>query len=593
MAAPTAPGLPDPDAARLALGRVFTEAWAAFHQLPAQAGRLGEPLPFDPSAQVAAAVKFQMALWSDPVRAANLQWDAWREWRALWDDTLRRLGGSAGEPAAVPVKADRRFSHSAWTDQPWFAHIKEAYLLANRQLTRLVEQVEDLDPDTRTRVQFMVRQYLDGMAPTNFAASNPEVLERTFETGGVNLLAGLANLLADVASGKGLVSRRARDSFELGVNLAATPGGVVLQTELFQLIQYAPTTKQVARRPLLYIPPLVNRYYLVDLQPKSSLLKWLVDAGFTVFTVSWVNPGPDLHDQDLASYVVDGVVRAMDAVADLTGEPVVDMAGFCMGGTLAAAAAAYLAGAGRGARLGALTLIGTLLDFSDLREWSTFAGDSDLKALDAHLAAKGYVSSEDLQKLFSLMRANDLIWSSVVSHYLLDREAPPSDILFWFADGARIPAAFLSTYGDQLLRRNLLREPGGVSLRGVGLDLGRVTAPVLVLSLKDDHVTAWEATYAGARLFGGPAQFMLGGSGHNAGVINPPSANKHGYWLNAELPERADAWLASAEKRNGSWWPTWQAWLASHDDETRPARTPGCGKAAVLEPAPGSFVRTR
>ncbi|MEP6967839.1 MAG: alpha/beta fold hydrolase [Pseudomonadota bacterium] len=585
--------LPDPVAAREALAKLFINAVEATRTA---AERMSAPplaLGFDPANNLRALADFSAALASQPALLAKAQFEAWSEWSALWASSLEALAGRAPAPVIEPARGDRRFSDPAWASEPLFSHLKQAYLLWGRQLGALVDSVGAIDDDTRVRARFILKQYLDAVAPTNFAHTNPEAIRKSIETGGVNLLTGLANLLADAAGNRGLVKRRAAEDWELGVTLAATPGAVVFQNELFQLIQYDPATPKVWRRPLLYVPPLVNKYYLMDLQPKSSLLKWLVDQGRTVFTVSWVNPGPELRDQDFAAYVQDGVVAAMDAVREATGEPDVDLAAFCMGGTLAACAAAWLAARGEGARVGSLTLIGTLLDFSDLREWSVFMGDTDLAALRRNVEPKGYVESHDLQTLFSLMRANDLIWSSAVSHYLLDKAAPPSDILWWFADGARIPAAFLKTYGEEMLKANRLREPGGVVIDGAPLDLGQVTAPVLLISLKDDHVSAWEATYAGARLFGGPTRFLLGGSGHNAGVINPPSANKHGYWTSDALPPDAEAWLAGAEKQPGSWWPEWNAWLAAQDSAKSLPRIPGAGKLKALEPAPGSYVRVR
>lgn len=585
--------LPDPAATREALAKLFVGALEATRAAAERAASPPQILGFDPANNLRALANFGAALASQPALLAKAQLAAWSEWSALWASSLVALAGGAPAPMIEPARGDRRFSDPAWTGEPGFSHLKQAYLLWGRQLTGLVQGAGEIDEDTRTRVGFMLKQYLDAVAPTNFAHTNPEAIRKSIETGGVNLLTGLANLMADAAGNRGLVKRRSAEDWELGVTLAATPGSVVFQNDLFQLIQYDPATPKVARRPLLYVPPLVNKYYLMDLQPRTSLLKWLVDEGRTVFTVSWVNPGPELREEDFAAYVRDGVVAAMGAVREATGEPDVDLAAFCMGGTLAAAAAAWLAARGEGARVGSLTLIGTLLDFSDLREWSVFMGESDLAALRRNVEPKGYVESHDLQALFSLMRANDLIWSSAVSHYLLDKEAPPSDILFWFADGARIPAAFLRTYGEEMLKANRLREPGGVVIDGAPLDLGQVTAPALLISLKDDHVSAWEATYAGARLFGGPTRFLLGGSGHNAGVINPPSAGKHGYWTSDTLPDDAETWLAGAEKQPGSWWPQWDAWLTDQDGAEVPARAVGAGKLKALEPAPGSYVRAR
>jgi len=588
-----APRLPDAEAAREAFERLGREAVASAQTLSAQVFRAPEPLAFDPSAFISAWTDFGLGLARLPFSGQAAQPQSSAPWLALYQNAFRRMAGLSTEPVIAPARGDRRFSHPLWTEHPLFAQIKEFYLLGAEALNGLVARAEGLDDEGRKRVGFVVRQYLDAIAPSNFAATNPEVISRTLETGGLNLVSGLANLLADIAAGEGLVSRRAQDTFELGVNIAATPGGVVGQTELFQLIQYEATAETVGRRPVLYVPPLVNKYYMMDLQPHTSPLKWLVDSGRTVFVVSWVNPGSEHHEKDLASYVVDGVASAMDMVSELTGEPDVDVAGFCMGGTLAALAAAYLTADGRGDRVGSLTLIGSLTDFSDLRDWSIFASEGDLRALDGRLDEKGYLASADLQKLFSVMRANDLIWPSVVNHYLLDRDALPSDLLWWFADGARIPAGFMRSFGDLLLRGNLLVQPGALKLRGVPLDLAKVTAPVLMISLKDDHVSAWDATYRGARLFGGPTQFLLGGSGHNAGVINPPSGNRHGYWTNPELPEDAAGWFAGAEKSAGSWWPHWRAWLGGHDERMVAPHEIGCGVAPVIEPAPGSYVRMR
>jgi polyhydroxyalkanoate synthase len=359
---------------------------------------------------------------------------------------------------------------------------------------------------------------------------------------------------------------------------------------MMQLIHYEASTAEVYRRPLLYIPPLVNKYYVLDLQPRSSMIKWLVDQGHDVFVISWVNPGPELSDKGISDYCLEGPVAALEVIERATGERAVDVFGFCMGGTLLAITAAYLNATGQGDRLGSLSMIGTLLDFTDTGEWATFYEPGHMDAFERHVQKTGVIAAEKLQALFSVVRANDLIWSSVVSHYLLDREAPASDLLFWFADGSRIPQAFLLEYGKALLRGNLLKEPGGISVGGVPIDLKSIQAPACLISLKDDHVSGWRATYAGARLFGGETMFLLGGSGHNAGVINPPAANKHGYWVNPDLPDAPEQWMEGAEQKPGSWWPAWQAWLADHHGEKIPARGVGTEDLPVIEPAPGSYV---
>jgi polyhydroxyalkanoate synthase len=340
----------------------------------------------------------------------------------------------------------------------------------------------------------------------------------------------------------------------------------------------------VAAEPLLYVPPLVNRYYMIDLVPRQSLVKWLVDEGRTVFVISWVNPGNAHKDKDVGSYVLEGIVEAIGQVRERTGcAP--DLFSFCLGGTLVAIALAFLAAKGRGKEVNSATLIGSLVDFSDMRDWAAFVHESHLSALEEHLERQGYADSLELQRLFAAMRANDLIWSSVVNHYLLDRPAPPSDLLYWFEDGARIPAAFLKSYNRDLLLNNALKEPAGFAVAGTPIDLAAIETPMLVIALKDDHVSAWEAVYQGARHLDG--DFVLGGSGHNAGVINPPSANKHGFWTNGDQPGNPQQWLESASRHEGSWWPWWVKWLSAHGSEHAvPARKP----AKPIEPAPGRYA---
>lgn len=580
-----------PDPARLADAwtQLFANSVAAMQATADRGAAAPAPVPFDPQAPVRAFAEFAADLWSNPTKL----WDAQRamlgEWTTLWTNGLAATMGGAPEPLVAPARGDRRFNDPAWRE-PAFDLLKQAYLLTTRQTLDLVAN-SDLDPATRVRVDFFARQFLSALSPANFALTNPEAIAKALESGGVSLVSGLANMIEDAASPGGLVRRRSADDFELGVSLAVTPGGVVFQNEMMQLLQYTPTTGEVYRRPLLYIPPLVNKYYVLDLQPKSSMVKWLVDQGHTVFVVSWVNPGVELAEKGVADYIIEGPVAALEAIERATGERTVDMFGFCMGGTLVAMAAAYLAGKGQGDRLGSITTIGTLLEFSDTGEWATFYEPSHMAAFEKHVRATGVIGAEKLQALFSLVRSNDLIWSSVVNHYLLDKIAPASDLLYWFADGARIPAAFLLEYGEWLLRGNRLKDAGGIVIDGVGLDLGQVATPACVISLKEDHVSGWAATYHGAKLLGGPTTFMLGGSGHNAGLVNPPAANKHGYWINAALPATADEWLAGAETQGGSWWPAWQAWLTRDDAAKVAARTPGDGDLPVLEAAPGSYVR--
>ena len=585
--AATVPAMPDP----VVVGRLLTELAQNSHAaLTATMKKAvsSEPLPYDPTLVARSFLEFQMGLMRDPRRLLELQAKTLDDWTALWRTMAERAMGQTPAPLAEPAKGDRRFSAPAWREEPVYDLLKQAYLLAARQIQETVAAA-DVDERTRTQVDFFSRQLINALSPTNYAATNPEVVRRTIETGGVNLMTGLSNLLEDLSSQEGLVKRRAPAAFEVGVNMAATPGAVVFQNELFQLIQYAPTTEQVFRRPLLFVPPLVNKYYLFDLTPRSSYLKWLVDQGHTVFVISWANPDESLKDRDLGDYVRDGVIAAIGAVEQATGETGLDLVSYCLGGTLSAMTLAYLAATDQAERVSSATLIAALVDFKSIGEWSVFVGEEELAAFDRYLDDKGYVESHDLTKLFATVRANDLIWSSVVSHYLLGDEARPSDLLAWFDDGARIPAATLKQYGREILLNNRLKDAGGIEVDGVPLDLKSIKTPVFVVALKDDHVSAWKDTYEGRFNFGGETRFILGGSGHNAGMINPPSANKHGYWTNDAAPADAEAWLEGAQNKPGSWWPEWQAWLAT-DDKVEP-RTPGEGPLKAIEAAPGSYVR--
>jgi polyhydroxyalkanoate synthase len=534
------------------------------------------PLPFDPFALAQAAGEAAIGLAARPAELLNVQLEAAKQWSDFWTDALT---GKASEKPR-----DRRFSSPEWQDDPYYRAIRDSYLLASRQLREAVGRSAG-DGSNGAMAKFLLDQYLNAVAPSNFATTNPEVVKRVKDTGGANLVQGFLNLLEDVGSGKGIVQRRTDpNAFEKGKTIAATPGSIVYENRLFQLIQYTPTTDKVAAEPLLYVPPLVNRYYMIDLVPRQSLVKWLVDEGRTVFVISWVNPGPEHRDMGVGDYVLDGIVEAVGQVKSRTGHAP-DLFSFCLGGTLAAIALAWLAAKGRADEVNSATLIGALVDFSDMRDWSAFVHEAHLGALEDYLEAQGFADSIELQRLFAAMRANDLIWSSVVNHYLLDRPAPASDLLYWFEDGARIPAAFLKSYNRELLLENRLKEPAGFKIGDVAIDLSAIATPMLVLALKDDHVSAWEAVYQSARHLG--ADFILGGSGHNAGIVNPPSANKHGYWTSGQRPETAQEWFETATRHEGSWWPWWTKWLDGHGSGKKvAARTPN----DPIEPAPGRYA---
>ncbi|MEZ0243993.1 MAG: PHA/PHB synthase family protein [Sphingomonas sp.] len=527
--------------------------------------------PYDPFAVMGSMADFAAGV--KPLDLFQIQMDAAKQWGEFW---MKAWSPEPGEKVR-----DRRFSAPAWAEDPYYRTLRDAYLLASDQLRAMVGKGEQT-----AMVRFLLDQYLNAVSPSNFAMTNPDVVARTLETKGANLAQGFAHLVEDMASGKGLVQRRTDpNAFVKGETIAATPGKVVFQNRLFQLIQYDPATPDVAAEPLLYVPPLVNRFYMIDLVPRQSLVKWLVDQGRTVFVISWVNPTEAHRDADVGAYVLEGIVEAIGVVAKRTGAKP-DLFAFCLGGTLVAIALAWLAAKGRADEVNSATLIGSMVDFADMRDWSAFVHEAHLTALEGHVDRQGFIDSLELQRLFAAMRANDLIWSSVVNHYLLDKPAPPSDLLYWFEDGARIPAAFLKSYNRDLLFENKLREGVPFEVEGQAIDLATIVTPMLVIALKEDHVSAWSAVYDGAKLL--KADFILGGSGHNAGVINPPAANKHGYWTSDARPDSADEWLDGANRHEGSWWPLWDVWLSEHGSaEKVAARQISDG----IEAAPGSYAK--
>jgi polyhydroxyalkanoate synthase subunit PhaC len=548
--------------------------------------------PLDPTPLWTAFADLSARLSSDPFYLAQAQLSLWQDYVGLWSQMAKRMLGQEVEATVTEAPGDRRFKHAAWTDELVFHYLKQSYLIGSRWLQNLVANVKGLDPTTKRTVEFATKQYIDALSPSNFAMTNPEVIRKAVETGGESLLRGLCNFLEDIVENRGVIKRRGPEGFELGKNIAATPGMVVYQNDLMQLIQYAPTTEHVLRRPLLLVPPWVNKFYLFDLKPDNSFIKWFVDQGVTVFALSWVNPSEAHGQKDFENYMTEGPLAALDAIEQATGERAVNVVGYCLGGTLTAATLAYMA-AKQDDRIKSATLIAALTDFADLGEFAAIINDQQLNTIESYTQRKGYVEGQELAQLFGLVRANDLIWSSVISNYLLADEAVPSDMLFWFADPVGMPGKMIRTYMRQIVLDNDLTRPGALTLKNTPIDLGAVREPVCIIALRDDHVAGWETAYAGTRLFGGPVRFILGGSGHNAGVINPPKAKKHGYWLNDSLPATSDEWLAGATRHEGSWWPEWLAWLKSFDSEEVEARQIGGGKLKALEPAPGSYALAR
>ena len=528
---------------------------------------------------------------SDPAAVANAQVDLFNEGVTVWRHAAERMF-LMQESHPEPTR-DKRFKHPDWTENALFSFIRESYLVAAKSLLSSVHDVKGLDPATARKVDFYTRQFVDAMSPSNFIVTNPEVLTTTLETGGQNLLRGLENLLADLDRGDGRLAIAMTDmkSFRLGENIAATPGKVVYQNELMQLIQYAPSTQDVRRRPLLIIPPWINKFYVLDLQPKNSFIKWCVDRGHTVFVISWVNPDERLAQKSFEDYMLEGPLAALDAIDAATGERSVNAVGYCLGGTLLASTLAYLAAHGDD-RIASATYFVTLLDFTEVGDMAVFIDEDQIASLEKRMQEHGYLEAHDMATSFNMLRANDLIWSFVVSNYLLGKEQTPFDLLYWNSDSTRMPAAMHSFYLRNMYQRNLLAKPGGVSLAGTPIDVSRIKAPTFILSSREDHIAPWKSTYAATRLYSGPVKFVLAASGHMAGVISAPGS-KYGHWTNDDLPSTADEWLDGAKSHQGSWWPHWDEWVTPFDLGRVPPRSPGDGKLAAIEDAPGAYVRVR
>ncbi|MDN3558005.1 class I poly(R)-hydroxyalkanoic acid synthase [Halomonas maura] len=515
----------------------------------------------------------------------------------LWQNGLKAMAGESVAPLVTPAKGDRRFRDEAWTNDPYYLAIMQQYLLFSRLVEDLIDRLQGLTADQKRNLAFYSRQLVNAMSPTNFVTTNPEVMRRTIETKGENLVEGLARLRRDLAnSAEGLnVTMTDRSAFAVGENIAVTPGSVVFENELMQLIQYAPSTEQVYKTPLLVVPPWINKYYILDLREDNSLVKWLVDQGHSVFLISWRNPGPEQRDLTWADYMQLGPIAAMEAIEQATGEKSVNLLSYCIGGTLAGSTLAYLTSTRRGRKVKSATFMTSLLDFRDPGELGVFLSEPVLKGIDAKLEQDGYLDGRVMAYSFNLLRENDLFWSFYINNYLKGELPAPFDLLYWNTDGTNLPAGTHGWYLRHMYLENRLVEPGGIELDGVKIDLRKISTPSYFISTREDHIAKWNSTYYGALLPKGPVKFVLGGSGHIAGIVNPPHKNKYGFWTNDELPATPEQWFAGAEGHEGSWWPHWQAWMTDNGyadaDKMVPARQPGDGDLDILEPAPGRYVR--
>ena len=527
---------------------------------------------------------------SNPTALANAQIDLFNDSMTVWRHAAERMF-LMRESDAEPAR-DKRFKHPDWTENAMFSFIRESYVVVAKSLLSSVRDVKGLDPANARKVDFYTRQFVDAISPSNFIATNPEVLTTTLQTGGQNLLRGLENLLADLDGGEGRLSITMTDmkSFRLGENIATTPGKVVYQNDLMQLLQYEPSTPDVRRRPLLIVPPWINKFYVLDLQPKNSFIKWCVDQGHTVFVISWVNPDERLAQKSFEDYMLEGPLAALDAIDAGTGERSVNAVGYCLGGTLLASTLGYLAA--RNDRIASATYFVTLVDFTDVGDMAVFIDEDQIASLEKRMQERGYLEAHDMATSFNMLRANDLIWSFVVNNYLLGKEQAPFDLLFWNSDSTRMPAAMHSFYLRNMYQRNLLAKPDGISLAGSPIDLSSIKAPTFLLATREDHIAPWKSTYAATQLYAGPVKFVLSASGHMAGVISAPGS-KYGHWTNDDLPATPDAWLGGAKSHQGSWWPLWDEWVTPFGLGRVSPRSPGDGRLAPIEDAPGSYVRVR
>ena len=527
------------------------------------------------------------------IMQANL--DLWQQGLQQYQNNLQAIMGYDNGSESGGVVADRRFRHAGWSEQPAFNAIKQSYLLLSQHVQRLVGETEGLDEQTAARAEFYTRLILDAMAPTNFIGSNPEVIEKIIETSGMNLVNGFQNMVKDMRQGEGKlrISMTDSDAFELGRNVATTPGKVVFENRMFQLLQYLPQTETVHQTPLLIVPPWINKYYILDLQEKNSLINWLVGQGHSVFVISWVNPDESYADVGFEEYVTEGVLQAIDAVEQATGENKVNAIGYCIGGTLLATTLAYLKGKGED-RFNSATFLTTMLNFECPGELGVFIDEQQLDALDQKIDEQGYLDGREMSSTFNLLRANDLIWSFYINNYLLGNEPRPFDLLFWNSDSTRMPAKMHKWYLRNLYLKNRLIEAGGVEINGVPIDLGAIDVPAMFVSTEEDHIAPWQSTWSGARLFAGPVKFILGGSGHIAGICNPPANNKYGYRLSTrKLTSDPEAWKDKTEKHEGSWWPAWNQWVSKYQGDEVDPREPGDHQLDVIEDAPGRYVKVK
>ena len=551
------------------------------------AGREPPPLG-DPVAMLKSWSEVAGGLAREPAKLLELQQGYLSDAARLWQSFL------SGTPQDSPVKAinDKRFVAEAWSRLPAFDFLRQSYLLASQYLLAgAAAGVGHLDRQQQAKAMFDARQFVDALSPSNYPLTNPQVLEKTIETGGENLLRGFEHLLDDLRTGR--MKMTDEDAFEVGRNVAITPGKVVFENRLFQLIEYTPTTTEVHEIPLLIFPPWINKFYILDLTAEKSFIRWAVAQGLTVFMVSWKNADASLADITLDHYVGDGQLTAIAKVLEATGAPATHAIGYCVAGTTLAATLAYMQATGSAAAVRTATFFTAQVDFSSAGELSVFVDDAQLEGIDRLTEGKGYLDGRHMATTFNKLRSNDLIWNYVINNYLLGKDYFPFDLLYWNSDATNVPARWHMAYLKDMYRDNRLAQPGGISIAGVPIDLTTVKVPAYIQSGKEDHIAPAKSVYKMTRHFAGPMRFILAGSGHIAGVVNPPVQHKYQYWTNNTLPPSFDEFVAGAVESKGSWWPDWIAWLVPQSGAMVPARVPGEGPLKAMEDAPGRYVKER
>ena len=575
--------------------RLFDQGTKAFSALAERTSSNGQG-PYSMASEAGEAAKSLGEIarhWAaEPAKFATAQSELLASYADLWGRSVRRFLGEEVEPVVEPEPGDNRFKDPDWSNGQVFDFWKQAYLITSRWAEDLTRNTSGVDDKTRKKALFYLNQMLSAMSPSNFPLTNPEVLRTTLATNAENLVQGMTHFVEDLGQSKDLlrISQTDLSAFEIGRNLAVTPGKVVFQNDLIQLIQYAPTTDEVYERPLLVVPPWINKYYILDLVPEKSFVKWAVAQGFTVFLVSWVNPDIKLAQKTFEDYMCEGIFGAVEAVIRQTGSPKINALGYCVGGTLLASALAYMA-AKDDNRIASASFLAAQVDFSEAGDLLVFIDDAQLNSLEEMMAEHGYLDGSRMAAVFNMLRPRDLIWPYVINNYLLGKKPFPFDLLFWNADSTRLPAANHAFYLREFYHLNRLAK-GEMQLGGVRLDLSKVKIPIYELFTKEDHIAPAASVFRGSKLFGGPVRHVMAGSGHIAGVVNPPAKKKYQFWSGGRSSSLED-WMATAHEAAGSWWPDWASWLAAYSGPKVPARDPSGGPLRAIEDAPGSFVKSR